>query len=244
MWLAGRRHGATAKEVAFATRLALPTTYHLLNTLVDEGLLTKDAQRCYNLGHSTAILAQAYLRGSSVPEVLLAALRELGVRTGETAYLADWGEHNIRVLASVEGVNILRVAEVASGPYENGHARANGKVLLAYGWPELRDAYLQRNGLPRLTRNTICDPGELQRELSRVRERGVAFDEEEFADGVSCIAVPLLQGGRIIAAYGVSVPTERFRRSRDELTTTLVDIVARLRGELDRGGENDERDDF
>src|SRR3979409_652347 len=45
LWLAGKAEGATAKEIALAHRLTLPTTYHLLNTLVDQGLLPKDEER-------------------------------------------------------------------------------------------------------------------------------------------------------------------------------------------------------
>src|ERR671916_409618 len=88
LWVARQRHGATAKEIAAAHGLALPTMYHLLNTLVDEGLLAKDLHRRYILGRSGAILAQAYLRGKAVPDGLLAALREVARRTGETSYLA------------------------------------------------------------------------------------------------------------------------------------------------------------
>ena len=165
LWVAQQAHGATAKDIAAAQGLTLPTTYHLVNTLVDQGLLTKDAARHYVLGGATAVLAQAYLRGKSVSESLLAALRELAGRTHETAYMADWGEHDIRVLASVEGSQLVRVAEVASGPYDHGHARANGKVLLAYAWPEIREAYLRTHGLVRVTDATIVDPDELQREL-------------------------------------------------------------------------------
>ena len=52
-----------AKEVAFANHLTSPTTYHLLNTLVDQGLLAKDKQRRYTLGRSTAVLALARTPG-------------------------------------------------------------------------------------------------------------------------------------------------------------------------------------
>jgi IclR family transcriptional regulator, acetate operon repressor len=228
LWLAGQPHGATAKEAAFATRIALPTTYHLLNTLVDQGLLAKDAHRRYALGRSSAILAQAYLRGSSVPEGLLAALRRLADRTNETAYLADWGEYDIRVLASVEGRNIVRVAEVASGAYEAAHARANGKVLLAYAWPEVRDAYLERHPLEMRTESTICDSTQLTRELEAIRERGYAYDREEFCRGVSCIAAPILQQGSIVAALGISVPSERFAKAQEELAHTLVGVIAEI----------------
>ncbi len=225
MWLAERGCGATAKEIAFANQLALATTYHILNTLVDAGLLAKDAQRRYVLGGGTATLVQAYLRGDAVPDALLSSLRELAARTQAAAYLADWGEHEMRVLASVEGAELLRVADVASGPVSDGHARANGKLLLAYSGPELRDAYLASHPPRRLTEATRCDFDALDRELARIREQGFAYDGDEFADGVSCVAAPLLREGRIVAAFGVSVPTERFARTREELTATVLEVV-------------------
>jgi DNA-binding IclR family transcriptional regulator len=236
LWIAQQPHGATAKEIAIGQQLALPTTYHLVNTLVDQGLLAKDEHRRYILGRSTAILAQSYLRGKSVSESLLAAVRDLAEETGETAYLADWGEHDIRVLASVEGSQMVRVAEVASGPYEHGHARANGKVLLAYAWPETRDAYLRSHPPLRLTDNTICEPEDLERELGRIRNRGYAYDQEEYAVGVSCVAAPLLHGGRIIAAFGLSVPTERFKKRRRDLTDALLRVVHAVRDAGDEPG--------
>lgn len=226
LWVADLPHGATAKEIAAARGLALPTTYHLLNTLVDEGLLAKDAERRYILGRSSAIIAQAYLRGKAVPDSFLAALRELARRTGDTAYLADWGEREIRVLASVGGSNMLRVAEVQSGPYEHGHARANGKVLLAFAPPEMRQAYLRSNPLVPLTDATICDPESFEQELARIRERGYAYDEEEFAPGVSCVAAPLLQNGQLIATLGLSVPVARMAKDRAQLTKALLDVAA------------------
>jgi IclR family acetate operon transcriptional repressor len=226
LWVADQPHGAAAKEIAAAQELALPTTYHLLNTLVDEGLLAKDVQRRYILGRSGAILAQAYLRGKAVPDSLLAAVRELSRRTGETSYLADWGEHEIRVLASVEGSRMLRVAEVASGVYVHGHARANGKLLLAYARPEVREAYLRAHPMVPLTENTICDRPTLDRELKRIRERGYAYDEQEFATGVACVAAPLLHNGQLIAAIGVSAPAERMEKDRAELTKVVLEIAA------------------
>jgi IclR family acetate operon transcriptional repressor len=226
LWVADQPHGATAKEIAASQGLALPTTYHLLNTLVDEGLLAKDVHRRYILGRSSAILAQAYLRGRAVPDSLLGALRELARRTGETSYLADWGEHEIRVLASVEGSRMLRVAEVGSGVYEHGHSRACGKVLLAYARPEIREAYLRAHPLVPLTDATICDRQALDRELARIRERGYAYDEQEFAVGVACVATPLLQNGQLIAALGLSVPADRMEKDRAELTKVLLDVAA------------------
>lgn len=225
LWVADQANGATAKEIAAARGLALPTTYHLLNTLVDEGLLAKDAERRYILGRSSAILAQAYLRGKAVPDSFLAALRDLARRTGDTAYLAEWGDREIRVLASVGGSRMLRVAEVGSGPYEHGHARANGKVLLAFAPAEMREAYLRSNPLVPATDSTISDPESFARELARIRERGYAYDEEEFAPGVACVAAPLLQNGQLIASLGLSVPVDRMAKDRAQLTKVLLEVA-------------------
>jgi DNA-binding IclR family transcriptional regulator len=233
LWVARQPHGVTAKEIAETRGLALPTTYHLLNTLVDEGLLAKDLHRRYILGGSAAILAEAHLRGRAVPDTLLTALRDVARRTDETAYLADWGEYNIRVLGSVEGRQIVRVAEVGAGTYDHGHARANGKVLLAYASPEVREAYLRTHPLVPVTKNTICEPAQFQQELARIRERGYAYDHEEYAIGVCCVGVPLFLHGHMVAVLGLSVPTERFDERRAELTATLLDVGASVQGGAD-----------
>jgi IclR family transcriptional regulator, acetate operon repressor len=239
LWVARQPHGGTAKEIAEAHGLALPTTYHLLNTLVDQGLLAKDLHRRYILGSSTAILAEAHLRSKAVPDNLLAGLRDLARRTDETAYLADWGEYDIRVLASVEGRQIVRVAEVGGGTYEHGHARANGKVLLAYASPEVRQAYLRNHPLVPVTKNTICDPKGFEQELEQVRQRGYAYDHEEFAMGVSCVGAPLLVNGHVVVALGLSVPSKRFEERRAELTATLLDVIGGMQTGPDAAPEID-----
>lgn len=225
MWLAEHGRGATAKEIAFANRLALATTYHLLNTLVEQGLLAKDERRRYVLGQGTAMLVDAYLRGAAVSDALVAGVRELAARTQAAAYLADWGERHMRMLASAEGAVVQGVPDVSSGSLGDAHARANGKVLLAYAPPELRDAYLAAHPQRRLTAATYCDSDALDRELARVREQAYAHDDQEYCPGVACVAAPVFCEGRVVAACGVSVPSERFAAKRDELTAIVVDVA-------------------
>jgi DNA-binding IclR family transcriptional regulator len=164
-----------------------------------------------------------------VPEDLLSAIRELAAQTQEVVSLADWYDHEIRILASAEGANVLRVAEMMNAPYEDAHARANGKLLLAYAWPELRHSYMLRHPPRRRTRATICDVREFEAELERIRQRGCAYDEQEFAEGLSCVAAPLLDNGQIVASVAVSSPTERFASTRQELTAAVVGLAKSIR---------------
>jgi DNA-binding IclR family transcriptional regulator len=124
------------------------------------------------------------------------------------------------VLGSVEGAGAVRVAEVERGPYRHAHARATGKLLLAFARPEVRAAYLAAHPPERLTEHTITDG--LEAELAAIRERGYSEDREEFVEGVSCASAPLLADGVVVAAFTVSAPSQRYDRHRTELIEAVL----------------------
>lgn len=225
--VARKPDGASAKEAARALDVSVPTAYHLLNTLHDAGLLARDSRRRYVLGPRIAVLADALRRETEAPEYLVAPLRRLAADTGETAYLTAWRDGRIHALASLEGASAVRVVGVERGPYRHPHARATGKLLLAFARPELRRSELGAGPLEALTEHTITDRAELETQLATIRERGWAEDREEFAEGVGCISAPAMLDGVAIAAYTVSAPVERFERRRGELLEA-VQRAARL----------------
>jgi len=209
--------GRTAKEVADELGLPLPTAYHLLGTLVAEGLVAKDSRRRYRLGPALGPIADAYVREFSPPEYLIGPLHRLADESGETAYVGSWRRDRIVVLASVEGANAVRVSGAHLGYAESGHARASGKLLLAFATEEVRAEYLRLNPLVPVTKRTIVKPDEFELELERIRQRGYAVDEEEFREGVACVAAPVVESGRAVAVYSLSAPADRFARRRTEL---------------------------
>jgi DNA-binding IclR family transcriptional regulator len=226
--LGEQQESRSAKEIASALGLPLPTAYHLLGTLVNEGLLTKDSGRQYQLGPAMAAISDAYMRQFTPPDYLVGPLRQLAEASGETAYVGCWRQNRLAVLATVEGRNAVRVSGVHVGFVGAAHARASGKALLAFAPDSLRDSYLLGNPLEPVTPRTIVEPGELRLELERTRLRGFALDEEEFREGVACVAAPILDGGFPVAAYSLSAPVERFRRRREELIELVVDAAQQV----------------
>jgi IclR family transcriptional regulator, acetate operon repressor len=225
--VAVREDGITAKDVATEFDLTLPTSYHLLATLVDEGLLAKDSRRRYTLGHKAGVIADAVARDTSGPEYYVDVMRELADRTEETVYLTAWRRGQIRVLSIIEGNQAVRVSGLTPGNYDFPHARASGKLLLALARPEVRDEALRSGRLPRRTPNTIVSRAKLEREFAKIREQGYAVDHEEYSVGVTCISAPIIDGEAVLAALTVSVPTERFARREDELRRATVEIAKR-----------------
>ncbi len=213
--------GMSAKDLAESTGMPLPSMYRMLNTLISQGVLVKE-RRGYRLGSAVGLFAEAYAEQGEPVEVLDGPLRELAAGTGETAYLSAWRRGEIEVVAIAHGSHAVRVMQFQHGLHRFAHARASGKLLLAFAHPARRARYLAGHGLRRLTPHTIDDPAELDRELRLIRERGYATDVEEFSLDVSCVAAPVLSAGRVVAAYTVSSPATRFERMRDQLVAETV----------------------
>ena len=227
MLVASGSTDATGKQLAKAAELPVPTAYHLLNTLVQAGFLAKDPKARYLLGVKVAVLADSIQRAVTAPEYLLEPLRRLSVTTGETSYVAAWRQGDIRVLASVDGQQPVRVS-LPLGPYTDAHGRATGKLLLALASEELRAAYLAAHPLRQVTPRTIVDRELLQAELDQIRANGYAIDEQEFQAGVCCAAAPVVDEGVVVATFSISVPAERFRERRHELVDAVVSVASSL----------------
>jgi IclR family transcriptional regulator, acetate operon repressor len=228
--VARERDGLGPTEAAARVGIPVPTAHHLLNTLRLEGLLVQDAQRRFQLGPVAAVLSEAWQRDARVPEFLLAELRDLAATSGEATYLSTWRGESIRVLASMQGAHAVRVAEAELGIYEAPHARATGKLLLAYADDERRAAVLGRGRLHATTPHTITDRRLLDAELARVREQGWAEDHEEYREGVCCLAAPVLVEGAVIAALTLAAPRERFDRHQSQLREAALAAAARAAG--------------
>jgi DNA-binding IclR family transcriptional regulator len=222
MFLSEESEGATAREVADALGLPVATAHHLLNTLQAEGMLAKDSFRRFHLGPAIGALAEAFLRRPAPPEYLMEPLRDLANATGETAYLSGWQHDGAVVLATVEGSHAVHVKGLHTGFTGFAHARASGKLFLAFARPDVREGYMASGPLEARTPNTIVDPDALRQELKRVAKRGYSIDHEEFTLGVSCVSAPVLEGGVAVATYTVAAPTTRFARERAELTTAVL----------------------
>jgi IclR family acetate operon transcriptional repressor len=101
-------------------------------------------------------------------------------------------------------------------------------LLLALVPPAVCKSYLAKHPLEPRTNHTITDVEKLEEEFEMIRARGYSIDNEEFYEGLQCLAVPVEgSGGRFV--LGVSVPKERFKKRFDEYLAALSD-AARING--------------
>lgn len=217
--------GLRALEVSTQLQLSRQATYHLLHTLVTLGMLTKGSGNRYLLGIRIGSLVEAFPRHLAPPERLSPYVRQVAHETGETSYAAGWREGEIVTLAVARGRNAIQAAEVPHGNYGDAHARASGKLLLAMADPATRERYLDSHVLTRRTDHTIVDSQALRRELQKIAGQGFAIDQQEFSEGVSCLAVPIYDGA-VPYTIGLSSPAERFATEYQSYLGIVRRVVA------------------
>jgi len=74
-----------------------------------------------------------------------------------------------------------------------------GKAILAQLSRDRVMEIVERHGLLKRTEQTITDPDELCAELEEIRDAGVAFDDEEYGNGLRCVAAPVMGPKRTCA---------------------------------------------
>lgn len=224
--VAQSENGLTTKEISEQVGIGRQATYHLLHTLLETGMLTRAGSRRYVLGLRVGTLVEGFERQLAPSEHLAPIVRELARETGETAYATGWWSNEITVLSVARGTNAVRAAEVSQGHMGEAHARASGKLLLAFANPESRRHYLESHDRPKLTPKTKTDVAELEEEFERIRTQGFSEDAEEYAIGLCCLAVPLSEAGSSIA-ISISAPRDRFLEERTRYLADLMRIGGR-----------------
>lgn len=217
--------GLTVREISEQVGISRQAAYHLLHTLVGCGVLTRDEGSRYVLGLRVGTLAEGFRRQLAPTEHLGALVRKVAIATGETAYVAGWWAGVPTTLHVAHGRSTVQATAVPQGYGADAHARAAGKLLLAHADPALRAEYLEMHPLRRLTPWTIVGREQLQAELERICGQGYAVDRQEFAEGMSCLAVPL-DDGRLPFALGISAPTERFDRSWELYLASMREVAS------------------
>jgi DNA-binding IclR family transcriptional regulator len=110
------------------------------------------------------------------------------------------------------------------------HLTSTGKLFLSVDEPKAIRAYATRTGLAGHNKNSITDLAKLERELSLVRTRGYARDNEELELGVRCMAAGIYDdSGKLVAGLSISAPADRLQEDwLDDLVGTAKQISATL----------------
>ena len=130
----------TMTQIIEKTGLTRSRIMRLMGTLESRGFVIEDQEtKLFRLGFRTAILGKAFERSSNLETFVRPVLKFLVDKTHESTYfnIAQGGERV--VLMREEGKHAIRYA-IEEGDRVPIHVGGSGKILLAYGPPELFDS--------------------------------------------------------------------------------------------------------
>lgn len=210
------------KALAAITGLTPGTTYNLSRTLIHEGYLASEPDGLVLGERFPGFMTQLDARGVFLARVRT-ALRQVTDEVGATAYLSRYSDGEMHLVDIVDAARSPRI-ELWVGMESSAHATALGKQILADMACDERLDYLSRHRLEELTPRTISDRRTLLTQLEH--SKGFAVEQEEYAIGNSCVAVPVIAPG-VVASLAISLPADRVVVD-DSLIRTLQRTARRL----------------
>lgn len=229
-YLARQRASVPAATIASALGLPRSTTYHLLSTLAEHGFVVNGDRR-WALGVAAHDLGTGYLRQQPLTLVGRPLVSKLVDVVGQNAHLAVLSDRDVVYVVEerAPGKPSL-VTDV--GVRLPAHLTASGRSMLADMSREQILALYPDDRAFANRGDTIMTRRKLRDELRATRERGYATERGDVTDGLSSIAVSIVDRvGWPIAALALTFPdeTDNVKQLVTEVRSTASEISRRLR---------------
>jgi DNA-binding IclR family transcriptional regulator len=200
-----RADGAlTLHELTERTGLPKSTVHRMIDQLVAIGWIEREVGG-YRIGMRLFEIGALASRHSRLSNLAYPHLHALSVATGLAVQMA--------ILDGCDAVYLERIPmkgfhlPTRQGGRQPAYCTALGKAMLAFDREAAAEVLAQE--LPARTSRTLTTPRDLELELERIAETGLAFDHQESYEGLACVAAPLRSSGRAIGAVSVTGPVAR-----------------------------------
>jgi DNA-binding IclR family transcriptional regulator len=202
-------------EVAATLGVPTSTTFDLLASLAEIGLLQQTMDDRYRLGWQLLVIRRRLINSMGVNDQTQRTVAELAQHLSAAVTI---GACDGRGVVCIAHASVSRSGPVlAEGARLPGHASALGKFLIAqFPWPKVRER-IEQYGLPALTVNSVSDVDVFLKQLTCARENDLAVEHGETVIGQSCLAVGIYaREHRVLAALSICTPTETMHARHEE----------------------------
>jgi len=211
----------TVAELAEVCDEPTSSLYRLLATLTTIGWVNLGTSRgSYRLGLSFVRMASEVDLRLDIRRVCAPSLERLNELSGETTYLIVRSESQAVCIERLEGTSVRSLAMRLGGslPLNRG---GGSLVLMAFSSSEVR------HRLQAELRMTASETARMADRVTRIRENGVAWSEEDVTPGIAACAGAVFNfEGDVAAAISVSGSAERLLSQREQIETAVREAAA------------------
>jgi IclR family acetate operon transcriptional repressor len=203
--------GMALADLAAATGMHKATAHRALQALRLRDFAEQVDGR-YRLGTVAARLGEGFTADEHLAPQLHPALVSLSARTQELVHAGVLEGAHVRYIDKVEPERTIRVWSAVGGTVPAA-VSAMGRALLAAGGVSREQVEVFTRAADPALR---VDPDHVWDVLEQARARGCAWEVDENEPGIACIGMPVLRGGRAVAAVSITAPAERMTPERRE----------------------------
>lgn len=220
-------------EIARAVSISKSTAYGILQSLQEEGLVSKNGStKKYTIGKETMRLSKMVFKGQDLVSIARPFLERLGELVDATVFLGVREYDAIKIIDTVEAKKDFKISSPL-GTKLPVYVGATGKVFLSTMSNEEISAFLAKKGLRRYTENSITDIDNYLKEIEKTRRVGYGLDMEEYLKGIRSVAALIYRQTTPVAAlwlvgFSNSMIDEKLDYIVGNLKRTAQEISARL----------------
>ena len=210
------------------------SVHHMVATLLPHDYIAQDPDtKRYSLGFRFLEISRKILDNLDIRQIAHRHLEVLRQESQEAVHLAMLRGDKVVYIDKLDTPSGLSLATYV-GFATDLHAAAGGKVLLAGLKDDAVKGIYKNKSLKGYGKNTITRLPALMAELDRIRKQGYAVDNEEYYEGVRCVAAPVRSGGQVVASISItgSIFTMTPGRIEKELAAKVVTAADSVSAEL------------
>lgn len=219
-----KRRELRLSDIASELGLNKSTVHGIVNTLKYHDLIDQDEEtQKYRLGLALLELGSIVKNSMDVREIAELIIKDICERVQETVHLGTLDKLEVVYIDKQESNQSMRIFTNV-GARKPAYCTAIGKAMLAYLPSDVLMELLPEE-IPRFTSKTKGTKSELIEELARIREKGYAFDDEEYNEGLKCVGAPIFDHSGN-AKYGISVSGPAIRMTEDKINEAIEIVTA------------------
>lgn len=219
-------------EISLKLGLNKSTVFNIGHTLVDLNVLENQRDK-FVFGTRFYILANMAGKRSELIQTAHPYMEKISEKTGLSVFLGLRSDRQAILVDKVDSAYGIKVASEI-GLRMPVLAGAGIKAMLAQLTDQEVDDILERSELRQQTPHSITDKCRYKEEIGKARVQGIAYDREEYIEGMTALAIPIKASGRDVqAAIWVAglthqVPDSSLFELTEMLKTTAEEINQRL----------------
>lgn len=219
------------KKIAAELQLNTTSTYRLINTFVELGYLIKDEKsRQVSLGPMSVALGHRLLRAYDLRRIISPIIEQASARHGLSIDVAIFVNHGMESVCRCELQNTLTFHQPFSA--QDLYCTAIGKSVMAHLPEQEFELCLERQTFRPRTPNTITNRQQLDEQLTEVRKKGFASNNEEYIRGLISIGAPIFNPvtGKVVGGMSFDSTTVETSMAKlvESYSGTLKELATRI----------------